>query len=189
MLIVFALVPNVPLAGAALLFTGVSNAAFSVMQATLIYLAAPAEMRSRMYGVLSVCIGAGPIGFLYLGVLADAIGAPWATAITGTLGLVALAATRRWWRISARPDPPCHEEAGWARTGCWSGGAEENRTGQEMLRVLIAKPRKQHRPGRRNFGIRPQAGVGREFATAAIPHDLNANNSHLQCERLSIACS
>jgi predicted MFS family arabinose efflux permease len=98
MLIVFALVPNVPLAGAALLCTGVSNAAFSVMQATLIYLAAPAEMRSRMYGVLSLCIGTGPIGFLGLGMLAEAIGAPWATAITGTLGFLALAATRRWWR-------------------------------------------------------------------------------------------
>jgi MFS family permease len=98
MVIVFALVPNVPLAGAALLFTGVSNAAFSVMQATLIYLAAPAEMRSRLYGVLSVCIGVGPIGFLALGVSADLIGAPWATAISGTLGLLALAATRRWWR-------------------------------------------------------------------------------------------
>jgi MFS family permease len=98
MLIVFALVPDVPLAGAALLFTGISNAAFSVMQATLIYLAAPAEMRSRLYGVLSVCIGVGPIGFLTLGLLADAIGAPWATAISGALGLLALAATRRWWR-------------------------------------------------------------------------------------------
>ena len=98
MLIVFALVPNVPLAGTALLFTGVSSAAFSVMQATLIYLAAPAEMRSRMYGILTVCIGVGPIGFLYLGVLADTIGASWATAITGALGLLALAATPRWWR-------------------------------------------------------------------------------------------
>jgi predicted MFS family arabinose efflux permease len=98
LLIVFALVPSVPFAGTALLLTGVSNAAFSVMQATLIYLAAPPEMRSRMYGVLSVCIGTGPIGFLFLGVLADAIGAPWATAATGALGLFALAATRRWWR-------------------------------------------------------------------------------------------
>ena len=43
LLILFALVPNVPMAGAALLFTGVCNAAFSVMQATLIYLAAPAR--------------------------------------------------------------------------------------------------------------------------------------------------
>ena len=96
--IVFALVPNVPLAGAALLFGGVSNAAFSVMQATLIYLAAPPEMRSRMYGVLSVCIGTGPIGFLCLGLLADAIGAALATAMTGALGLLVLAATWKWWR-------------------------------------------------------------------------------------------
>lgn len=98
MLIVFALVPNIPIAGTALLLTGVSNAAFSIMQATLIYLAAPPEMRSRMYGVLSVCIGSGPIGFLALGVLADAIGASLATAASGAVGLLALAATWPWWR-------------------------------------------------------------------------------------------
>jgi MFS family permease len=101
--IVFALVPNVPLAGAALLFTGVCNAAFSVMQATLIYLAAPAEMRSRLYGVLSVCIGSAPIGFLFLGLLADAAGATAATAASGIVGLLVLLATRRWWR---RLGPP-----------------------------------------------------------------------------------
>jgi MFS family permease len=97
MLIVFALVPSVPLAGAALLLTGLTGSAFSVMQATLIYLAAPPDMRSRMYGVLSVCIGVGPLGFLYLGLLAELIGAPAATALTGFLGLLALGATRRWW--------------------------------------------------------------------------------------------
>jgi MFS family permease len=105
LLIVFALVPNVPLAGAALLLTGVCNAAFSVMQATLIYLAAPAEMRSRLYGVLSVCIGSAPIGFLFLGVLGDALGASWATAISGVLGLSAMLATRRWWRRLGEPSP------------------------------------------------------------------------------------
>ena len=98
MLIVFALVPDVPIAGTALLLTGVSNAGFSVMQATLIYLAAPPEMRGRMYGVLSVCIGSGPIGFLALGVLADMIGAAAATALSGAVGLGALAATWPWWR-------------------------------------------------------------------------------------------
>jgi MFS family permease len=98
MLIVFALVPNVSIAGAALLCTGISNAGFSVMQATLIYLAAPAEMRGRMYGVQSVCIGSGPIGFLALGVLADLIGASTATALSGGAGLFALAATWKWWR-------------------------------------------------------------------------------------------
>ena len=99
MLIAFALVPSVPLAGAALLFTGLSSAGFSVMQATLIYLAAPPEMRSRMYGVLAVCIGVGPVGFLVIGILAGAIGAPLAVALTGSLGLAAMIATRRLWRL------------------------------------------------------------------------------------------
>ncbi|HZU88427.1 MAG TPA: MFS transporter, partial [Stellaceae bacterium] len=67
MLIAFALTPQPLLAGAALLLTGVCNAGFSTMQATLVYLSAPAEMRSRIYGVLSVCIGVGPLGFLHLG--------------------------------------------------------------------------------------------------------------------------
>src|SRR5205085_4077847 len=56
------------------------------------------EMRSRLYGVLSVCIGVSPLGFLWIGLLADAIGASEATAITGLMGLAALLLTRRWWR-------------------------------------------------------------------------------------------
>lgn len=98
LLIVFALVPNVAFAATALLLTGLFNAGFSVMQATLIYLAAPPEMRSRLYGVLSVCIGVSPLGFLWIGLLADAIGASAATAITGLMGLAALFLTRHWWR-------------------------------------------------------------------------------------------
>ena len=69
------------------------------MQATLVYLSAPPEMRSRMLGVLSVCIGIGPIGFVALGMLADAIGAPWATAASGVTGLLVLLLTRRLWRV------------------------------------------------------------------------------------------
>ena len=98
MLIVFALVPYSPVAGAALLFTGFGGAGFSTMQATLVYLAAPPEMRSRILGVLSVCIGTGPIGFIWLGLLADAIGANWATAANGAVGLLAMVLTRKLWR-------------------------------------------------------------------------------------------
>jgi MFS family permease len=98
MLIVFALVPQPLIAGGALLLTGLGGAGFSIMQATLVYLAAPAEMRSRILGVLSVCIGVGPLGFVWLGLLADAIGAHWATAATGAAGLLVLAATRPLWR-------------------------------------------------------------------------------------------
>ena len=98
MLIAFALVPLPLAAGAALLFTGLGGAGFSIMQATLVYLSAPPEMRSRMLGVLSVCIGIGPVGFVALGWLADAIGAPWATAASGLTGLLVLLLTRPLWR-------------------------------------------------------------------------------------------
>jgi MFS family permease len=97
-LIVFALAPEPMLAGAALLVTGLGGAGFATLQATIVYLAAPPEMRSRVLGVLSVCIGTGPIGFVWLGWLADRIGAPNATAITGALGLAALIATYPLWR-------------------------------------------------------------------------------------------
>jgi MFS family permease len=98
MVVVFGLAQSPALAGAALLMTGLGGAAFATMQATLVYLASPPEMRSRILGVLTVCIGTGPIGFLWLGWLADRIGSHNATAVTGVLGLVALAATWRWWK-------------------------------------------------------------------------------------------
>ena len=42
---------------------------------TIMFLIAPATMRSRLMGVLTVSIGTGPIGMLYAGFLADWIGA------------------------------------------------------------------------------------------------------------------
>ena len=99
MLPIFALAPNPPLAGSVLLLTGLANSGFSIMQATLVYLAAPPEMRSRVFGVLSVCIGVGMIGFLHLGWLASMIGASWAIVTSGAEGLAALLLTRRWWRV------------------------------------------------------------------------------------------
>ena len=98
MLPVFAVAPGPLLAGSVLLLTGLANSGFSIMQATLVYLAAPPEMRSRVFGVLSVCIGVGMIGFLHLGWLASIIGATLAIVTIGAEGLVALLLTRRWWR-------------------------------------------------------------------------------------------
>jgi len=95
---VFALASYPALAGFVLLLMGLANAGFSIMQATLVYLAAPPEMRSRVYGVLSVCIGVGMIGFLHLGWLAGLIGAAGAIVTIGVEGLAALLLTRRWWR-------------------------------------------------------------------------------------------
>ena len=94
----FALAGTPVSAGTALLLTGLANSGFSVMQATLIYLAAPVEMRSRIYGVLSLCIGSGLVGFLHIGIVADLIGAPGAVIASGVEGFIVLALTWRWWR-------------------------------------------------------------------------------------------
>ena len=98
MLVIFALMPNPIVAGAALLLAGFGGAGFSIMQATLVYINAPAEMRGRVLGILSVCIGTGPIGFIGIGLAAEAFGAREATVATGVIGLAILVLTRRWWK-------------------------------------------------------------------------------------------
>jgi hypothetical protein len=45
-----------------------------------------------------VCIGIGPLGFLHIGLLADAIGANWACVVSAAEGLLTMLLTRRWWR-------------------------------------------------------------------------------------------
>ena len=62
------------------------------MQAVLVMLYASSEYRARTMGVLAVCIGTGPIGFLHLGLLAGAVGAQMAVAIMAVEGIVALLA-------------------------------------------------------------------------------------------------
>lgn len=100
-LIVFATIPWVSLAGGALLLVGIGGAGFSVMQATLVYLHAPPEMRGRLLGLLSVCIGVGPVGFFYLGFLSEVVGAQTATVALAVQGLLAILVARRWWRAIA----------------------------------------------------------------------------------------
>ena len=98
MTVLFALSPHFLPAGTALLLVGLGGSGFSIMQTTLVFLATPPEMRSRVLGLLSVCIGVGPVGFVHLGLLADAIGAHYAVALSAIEGLLALWLTRRWWR-------------------------------------------------------------------------------------------
>jgi MFS family permease len=98
---IFAFAPYPLLAGIVLIVTGFANSGFSIMQATLIFLSSPPEMRSRIFGVLSVFIGIGMVGFIHLGLLAGLIGASWATATSGLAGLLAMLLTRRWWRAIA----------------------------------------------------------------------------------------
>jgi len=83
------------LAAAGMLFAvGLAGACFSAMQSTLSYLNALPEYRSRVLGVLTLCIGTGPIGFLHVGWLAETFGAPIALMVTASEGLLALLVLR-----------------------------------------------------------------------------------------------
>jgi len=64
---------------------------------TLVYRDSPVEMRARLLGVLSVCIGTGPIGFVYLGFLAEAFTPRAGTIALAVQGLLAMLLTRRYW--------------------------------------------------------------------------------------------
>lgn len=68
------LMPAFPLASALLAIGGFGSAAFANMQTSLIVLHAPAPIRSRLMGLLTVCIGMGPLGILIVGFLADRVG-------------------------------------------------------------------------------------------------------------------
>jgi hypothetical protein len=87
----------VPLAAAALFVGGAFNAGFAVMQSTLVYRAAPAEMRARLLGLVAVCIGTAPIGFLYLGLLAEVFSPRTATIALAAQGVLAMLLARRYW--------------------------------------------------------------------------------------------
>jgi MFS family permease len=94
----FALMPDPVLAGISLIIAGFGGSGFSITQSAIVFRSVQLEMRARMLGLLTVSIGTGPIGFLQIGLLADAIGAKYAILTIGTEGLIALLLTRRFWR-------------------------------------------------------------------------------------------
>ena len=98
----FALSTQPLAAGAALIVAGLGQAAFSIMQATIVFIAAPMERRMQAMGLLTMCIGLGPVGFLMLGWLAEDFGATTAALVSSGAGLVMLAGTWRWWRACWR---------------------------------------------------------------------------------------
>jgi len=73
----------------ALTVMGLAGACFATMQSTLTYLGAQPEYRSRVFGVLALCIGSGTIGFLNVGWMAEAHGVPIALVIIAAEGLFA----------------------------------------------------------------------------------------------------
>jgi MFS family permease len=80
-----------------------STAFFGSMQSTLIFFAAIPRMRTRVMGVLVACIGAGPIGVLHVGLLAEWLGAHQAVTIIAVEGLIAIAVSAYIWPELRRP--------------------------------------------------------------------------------------
>jgi MFS family permease len=91
--VAFAWSHHVLLTGAILFAIGVAQAGFAVMQPTLVYTSAPADRRSDAMGLMTMCIGVGPLGFLAIGWLAERLGAPMAALACAVTGLVAVALT------------------------------------------------------------------------------------------------
>lgn len=69
---------------------GLFGAGFATMQSTLTYTHAPLEFRSRVFGVLALCIGTGPIGFLNVGWMAETFGLPTALLVMALEGLLVM---------------------------------------------------------------------------------------------------
>lgn len=91
-LVVVGLAPSYAAVFAALLAAGFGIAAFGIAQSAAILTEAPAELRSRLLGIVAVCIGSGPLGTLAVGLLAEWAGPLRAILASALLGVVALAA-------------------------------------------------------------------------------------------------
>jgi MFS family permease len=75
---------------------GIAMSGFASMQSTLTYFHTAAEYRSRVLGVVALCIGTGPLGFLNVGWLAETYGLPAALAVMSLEGLFAMLLLWYW---------------------------------------------------------------------------------------------
>ncbi|MEY4138726.1 MAG: hypothetical protein RLZZ371_908 [Pseudomonadota bacterium] len=95
---IFAQSVNPFMTAAALLVVGIGQSGFGAMQATLVYVSAPQDKRAEALGLLTMCIGIAPLGFLMVGWLAGWLGASTAAVICALCGLVSLGLTWPVWR-------------------------------------------------------------------------------------------
>ena len=92
MLIVWANSPNVAFAVVSLYLASCGSGLFAATQSTLVLTIVPEQMRGRAMGLLSMAIGALPIGTYVLGEVAEALGARVAVMAQAGAGIVCLAA-------------------------------------------------------------------------------------------------
>ena len=87
--ILFAWSPWYAFAVVVLVGMGVGQGLFMSVQSPIMMLWSPPEMRGRMLGLMSICIGAGiPLGTLAIGGMASALDTRWAIFISALTGLV-----------------------------------------------------------------------------------------------------
>jgi MFS family permease len=92
------LVPAFWLACVLLAVGGFGSAAFANMQTSLVVLHAPMHIRSRLMGLLTVCIGMGPLGILLVGLIADFAGPMLAIDMVAAAGFVSVCGIGLVWR-------------------------------------------------------------------------------------------
>jgi len=71
-----------------LMCLGLGASGFATIQAALVMLVAKKEMQGRALGVVSLAIGAGPLGSLALGATASAVGPAFALGINALAGII-----------------------------------------------------------------------------------------------------
>jgi predicted MFS family arabinose efflux permease len=105
--LLFAFSPWPVLSAVLLVVVGAGNASFASMQAAIVFLSAPPAARSRVMGVLAVCIGSSAFGFAQIGLLASLVGAQAAIVLCSLATLLALAlAALAWPAIRPGAPPP-----------------------------------------------------------------------------------
>ena len=87
-LLLFALSPWYSLSFLMLLVVGLGTSGFATMQSTIILLSSARERRGAALGVLSLCIGVGPLGMLEMGAVATQLNSQAAIGIGAGAGLL-----------------------------------------------------------------------------------------------------
>ena len=110
MVALFVWAPWYWLAFGLLALSGIGQSGFSTMQGAITMLAAPPDMRGRMMGLLSACIGLStPLGALEIGAVAAAFALQPAISLNAAAGIVllipAIALTSLAWKPLTPPAP------------------------------------------------------------------------------------
>ena len=110
LLLLFAFSGSYALSFPILVLLGLGVAGFSTMQSTIVILVAREEMRGRALGVISLAIGAGPLGSLMVGAIASRMSPSFAVGLNACIGMVLIALVWLLMPSLRRPIPP--EERG-----------------------------------------------------------------------------